>query len=68
MFLNGIQVGSLESLTLGDQEEWEGQVAVVPVSPGESQKLELKLYRGSSVEAYRGLHIFVDVLELDPVG
>ena len=60
-FLGGIHSGSAGPLTLKDGDKWEGQISVTPASAGEQQKLELRLYRDTGSEAYRSVHLFVDV-------
>jgi len=59
--LGGIHSGSAGPLTLKDGDKWEGQISVTPASAGEQQKLELRLYRDTGSEAYRSVHLFVDV-------
>ena len=60
-FLEEAKVGSLGSLSLSDDETWEGVLEITPTSAGERQKLELRLYRDGGGEAYRTVHLFVEV-------
>lgn len=60
-FVGEAEVGAVESLTLSDDETWEGVVEVTPGSTGERQKLEFRLFRAGDGEAYRTVHLFVDV-------
>ena len=60
-FVDETEVGFFKSLTLADDETWEGVVEVIVTSPGERQKLEFRLFRDGSGEVYRTVHLFVDV-------
>ena len=60
-FVVEAEVGTMESLTLADDETWEGVVEIMPGAPGERQKLEFRLFRAGDAEAYRTVHLFVDV-------
>jgi uncharacterized membrane protein len=62
-FLDNSEVGSLGPLTIGHGAAWEGTIDVTPVTAGEQQKVELRLYRNPENDAYRTLHLFVDVRE-----
>jgi uncharacterized membrane protein len=61
-FLTGSEVGSVNGLTLEDEEAWRGTVTVTPTAPGDTLKLEFYLYRDPGSEVYHDLHLYVDVL------
>ena len=60
-FLEEAEVGSSGSLSLADDETWDGVVEIVPRALGQRQKLEFRLFRSGDGEAYRTVHLFVDV-------
>ena len=58
--LNGTDIAE-ESIDLVHNETWEEPFAFKAMEEGEDQKLELLLYREGIDEAYRSLHLWVDV-------
>ena len=61
-FLGETQAGSLGPLNLGDGQTWDGKIVVTPNVVSESQKLEFRLFVDGTVEVYRTVHLFVEVL------
>ena len=64
-FLSGTQVGSTGPLLLDDMGNWEGTIRVTPPGAVSQEMLELRLYRSPQGQAYRTVHLFVDVLAPD---
>lgn len=60
-FFGDIEAGSVGPLALEDGQTWDGEINVTPVSIGESQKLEFRLFRDQAQPVYRSIHLFVDV-------
>jgi len=61
--VDGQKVGTLGTITLGNEEEWEGEVNFTPISAGENQKLEFLLFKGDEDEPYLSLHLWLNVGE-----
>jgi uncharacterized membrane protein/LysM repeat protein len=64
--IDGEATGLVESVRLKDGEQWEELVTLVPNQAGTSQKLEFLLHReemDGMGEAYRAVHLWVDVEE-----
>jgi uncharacterized membrane protein/LysM repeat protein len=64
--IDGEATGLVESVSLKDGEQWEELVTLVPTQAGNSQKLEFLLHREEMDgvgEAYRAVHLWVDVEE-----
>jgi LysM repeat protein len=64
--LDGEAAGPVESVRLKDGERWEELVTLVPNQAGNDQKLEFLLHReemDGMGEAYRAVHLWVDVEE-----
>jgi LysM repeat protein len=53
--------GLTDSLRLEDGERWEGPMTLVPSQARNSQEVEFLLYRDGVDEAYRAVHLWVDV-------
>jgi len=59
--VDGKAAGLIDSLRLQDGEQWERPVTLVPNQAGNSQEVEFLLYRDGVSEAYRAVHLWVDV-------
>ena len=57
------QIGAAGPLRLADGETWEGPVAYALPLPGDDQQVHFYLYRDASVEPYRSLRLWIDVVE-----
>jgi len=55
------KVNEIGSITLEHEEGWEQEVAFVCSETGLNQKVEFCLYEPGQTEAYRSLHLWVDV-------
>lgn len=59
--LNDRDIGSSNIITIGKNQSWEGLLPIIPDRIGQSQKLELKLFREEDIKAHRVIWIWVDV-------
>lgn len=64
--IDGRAANRIQGLTLGDGDKWERMVSLIPVSEGDSQKVEFLLYRDGASQPYRSLHLWLDVERLRP--
>ena len=55
-------IGSLDWITLPDEQKYEKEIAFSPLVAGENQKIEFLLYLGGSTNPYLSLHLYVDVI------
>ena len=58
--VDGDSVGCIDGITLTDGETWEQETGFAPLTPGDNQKVEFLLYKNSSPEADKTLHIWID--------
>ena len=59
--LNDREIGSSKVITIDKSQTWEGLLPIIPDQTGQSQKLELKLFREGDVKAHRVIWLWVDV-------
>ena len=59
----GALIGELGPVMLEHEQEWEQEVSFTPVKLGDNQKVEFLLYKQGQNEAYRSLHLRVNVKE-----
>ncbi len=59
--IDGVISNEVDPITLEHDEEWEEMVGFTPDKVGDRQKVEFLLYKQGQNEAYRGLHLWVDV-------
>ena len=52
---------SKEGISLTNDEKWEEEVPVKPLTTGENQRVEFYLYKNNGAEPYLKLHLFVNV-------
>ena len=52
---------SKEDISLQNDEKWEGEMPVKPLTKGDNQKVEFYLYKNTVPEPYLKLHLFVNV-------
>ena len=48
---------------LAHEDKWEKEVGFIPERSGENQKVEFSLYKQGQSEAYRVIHLWIDVVE-----
>jgi len=58
--LDSESVEYIESITLADKEEWEREIGFAPLKAGDNQKVEFLLFKGSAIEVYHLLHLWID--------
>lgn len=63
IWIDGEKAQELGPITLDHQEKWEQEAAFAPPRAGPGQKVEFRLYRGEGGDAYRTLHLWVNVEE-----
>ena len=61
--IDGERVKEISPITLSHEEKWEQEVTFTPMRPGENEKVEFMLYKGSGKEPYRSLYLWIDVKE-----
>ena len=59
--INGVISNEVGPVTLEHDEEWEEIMGFTPDRVGDKQKVEFLLYRQEQSEAYRRLHLWLDV-------
>jgi uncharacterized membrane protein/LysM repeat protein len=59
--VGGKAAGPTDSLRLEDGQRWEEPVTLAPNQAGNSQEVEFLLYKDGVDEAYRDVHLWVDV-------
>jgi uncharacterized membrane protein/LysM repeat protein len=59
--VDGQVTGLIDSLRLQSGERWERAVSLVPNRAGNSQEVEFLLHKDGVDEAYRAVHLWVDV-------
>ncbi len=60
--INGT-INEIESIALGDEEEWEELVSFVPGKVGDEQRVEFLLYKNREGEPYLELYLLINVKE-----
>jgi len=61
--VDGIGSSEIGPVVLGDGEKWEREAGFTPARLGDNQKVEFVLYRQGQSEAYRSVHLWVNVRE-----
>ncbi len=61
--IDGVRDNQTGPLELGNDEEWEEIVSFTPDRVGDTQKVELLLYKNMESEPYLKLHLWIDVKE-----
>ncbi len=59
--INGNALKKIGPLALAYKQKWEQEVSFTPVQEGNSQKVEILLYKNQEVKPYRSLHLWIDV-------
>ncbi|MFC1928749.1 DUF1616 domain-containing protein [Chloroflexota bacterium] len=63
VLVNGVEDTGVGPVVLGHQEKWEEELSFIPRKAGEHQKVEFLLYKQGQTEAYRALHLWVDITQ-----
>jgi len=58
---DGVSNNQIGPLELAHDEKWQEIVSFIPDRAGDNQKVEFLLYKSGESEAYRELHLWVDV-------
>lgn len=61
--IDGIRHNEIDPVVLGHEDRWEREVSFTPARLGNNQKVEFFLYKQEQSEAYRSLHLWVNVIE-----
>jgi len=61
--INGDKVQEVGPFYLSHAGRWEGEVTFVALKAGKSQKVEFQLFKDDGGEAYRAVHLWLDVEE-----
>ena len=61
VWVDGVISSQTGPITLEHDEKWEGVIAFTSDRAGDKQKVEFLLYKQGQSEAYRGLHLWLDV-------
>ena len=65
VMIDGTKNNEITGIVLGQDEKWEQVVSFTLWQAGENQKVEFLLYRQGQKEAYRSIHLWVDVKKQD---
>ena len=63
--IDGARHDEIGPVVLHHEGRWEHEVSFMPTQIGENQKVELLLYKQGQSEAYRSLHLWINVKEQD---
>ena len=63
--IDGARYDEIGPVVLHHEDRWEREVGFMSAQIGDSQKVELLLYKQGQSEAYRRIHLWVDVKEHD---
>ena len=61
--INGVSSNELGPIVLQNEGQWEQEVNFMPIQAGDNQKVEFLLYKQGQSEAYRSIHLWVNVKE-----
>lgn len=61
--IDGARYGEIGPVVLDYEGTWKGEISFMLTQLGDSQKVEFLLYKQGQSEAYRSLHLWVDVTE-----
>ena len=61
--IDGIRHNEIDPVVLGHEDRWKREVSFTPARLGNNQKVEFLLYKQEQSEAYRSLHLWVNVIE-----
>ncbi len=61
ILLGETELDQIETGALVSEEPWEQEIGFVPQKTGNAQKVEFLLYQEGTAEAYRALHLWIDV-------
>ena len=59
--INGVSSNALGPIVLQNEGRWEQEVNFIPTQIGDNQKVEFLLYKQGQSEAYRAIHLWVNV-------
>ena len=59
--IDGEQIEETSTVTLADEQKWEGNISFAPTKTGDEQKVEFLLYRNNESESYLSTHLWLNV-------
>lgn len=63
VMIDGVRQEEISPAALSHEDRWEQEVSFIPAQSGANQKVEFWLYKQGQSEAYRTIHLWVDVGE-----
>ena len=63
--IDGTRHGEIGPVVVLHDGRWEREVGFMPLLPGDNQKVEFLLYRQGQSEAYRSIHLWINVKKQD---
>ena len=57
------RLNEIGPVVLHHEDRWEREVGFIPAQFGDNQKVEVSLYKQGQSEAYRVIHLWIDVRE-----
>ena len=61
--IDGVRNSEIAPIVLEYGKKWEQKLSFIPQKAGKNQKVEFLLYKQGQIEAYRMLHLWVDITQ-----
>ena len=59
--IDEVTLNEISPVVLHHEDRWEQEVGFIPAQLGDNQKVEFSLYKQGQSEAYRVIHLWIDV-------
>ena len=63
ILVSGNVTSTLGPVVLADGRNWEGEAVFTPMAAGQNEEIRFLLYKDGSIEPYRDLHLWLNVVE-----